>query len=85
MFLAGLKFALGFAVGMTLLTVSVTLGVIAGERLGRWRTKRCRLQWEAKARVRQRPALRFREGAVFCFHFRTNDWRLETDKSKYLR
>jgi hypothetical protein len=85
MFLAGLQLALGLVVGLTLLSGVAMLAMIGAASFDRWRRERRRLQWEAKARALGRATPQFRERAVFCFRFRTNDWIAAPDKSEYLR
>jgi hypothetical protein len=83
MFLAGLKFALGLAVGMPLLLCVAAFALIGVARFDRWLERRRRLQWEAKARVSQRTMPRFRERAVFQFFYRSDDWIPVPDKSEH--
>jgi hypothetical protein len=85
MFLAGLKFALGLAVGMPLLLCVAVFALIGMARFDRWLEKRKRLQWEAKTHALRHATPRFRERAVFCFRFRTDDWIATHDKSEYLQ
>lgn len=85
MFLEGLKFALGFVAGMSILSGLLILALAVAELFAHWRKKRrCRL-WETKARGLQRVMPQIREHAVFCFRFRTDDWIPTRDKTKYLR
>ena len=85
MFLAGLKIALGIAVGMPLFLCVAALALIGVARFDRWLERRSRLQWEAKTRALPHATPRFREHAVFCFRFRADDWIATSDKSEYLR
>ena len=85
MFLAGLKFALGLVVGWTLLSGVAILALLAAVRLDCWREKRRRLQWEVKARALRCTMPEFRECAVFCFRFRTDNWRSKYDKTEHLQ
>jgi hypothetical protein len=61
------------------------LGIIGAELFDRLRKRRRRLQWEVKARALHHRTPQFRELAVFCFRFRTDDWILMRDKSKHLQ
>ena len=84
--LAGLKFALGLAAGLshfsgTLLLLLILL--IAMDRLVGWRKKRRRHLQGAKARASQRTMPRFRERVVFQFFYRSDDWIPVPDKSEY--
>jgi len=85
MFLAGLEFAFGLAVGLTLFSCIAVLGIIGAELLDRWRKRRQRLLYEAKARALQHVFPQIRGHVVFCFRFRTNDWIATPDKSEHLR
>jgi hypothetical protein len=85
MFLAGLKFALGVAVGMPLLLCVAAFALIGVARFDCWLERRWRLQWEVKTRALPNATPRFRERAVFCFRFHTDDWIATSDKSEYLR
>ncbi len=85
MFLAGLKLALGLVAGLILLSGVAMLGIIGAELFDRWRKKRRRLQWEVKARALRRVTPQFRERAVFCFCFRTDDWIRSRKETKYPR
>jgi hypothetical protein len=87
MLFTGLKFALGLAVGLVLLSGFAVLGLIGAELFARWRKKRRHRLWEAKARAphHDRATPRFRERTVFCFRFRTDDWIPMRDKSEHLR
>jgi uncharacterized membrane protein YbaN (DUF454 family) len=85
MFLAGLKFVLAVVVAMPFLLVVAALALIGVARFDRWLERRSRLQWEAKTRALPHATPRFRERAVFCFRFRTDDWIATSDKSEYFR
>jgi hypothetical protein len=84
MFLAGLKFALGLGVGLTLLLSVAVLALIGAARFDLWRERRWRLQWEAKTHALPHATPRFRECTVFCFRFRTGDWEQVPRKTEYL-
>jgi hypothetical protein len=85
MFLAGLKFALGLVVGLTLISGVAMLGLIGAELFGRWRKRRQRRLYEARSRALLHVMPQIREHAVFCFRFRTDDWIRVRDKSEHLR
>jgi hypothetical protein len=85
MFLAGLKFALGLAVGAVLLSGVAMLGIIGTELFDRWRKKRQHVLWKAKTRVQRGAMPQFRERAVFQFCYRSDDWIPTPDKSEYLQ
>lgn len=84
MFLAGLKFALGLVVGLTLLPGVVILGIVGAVLFDRWRRER-RFRRMAKARDPHRATPRFRERAVFCFRFDADDWKRKRPLSESLR
>lgn len=85
MFVAGLKFALGLVVGWTLLLSVAALALTGAARFDRWREERRRLQWKAKVHALRHGTPQFRERAVFCFHFRTDDWIPTCDKTEHLQ
>jgi hypothetical protein len=67
MFLAVLKFWLGYIVGGLLFTVMLALAMKGAELFAHSRRKRQRRLWEAKANVLWRAMLRFHERAAFQF------------------
>ena len=83
MFLAGLKFALGFAAGMFLLLPISLLVLIAIDRLAQRRKKRrdslCAARPAAKPHIA--PQIR----VVLRFAYRTEDWIGARGETKYLR
>ncbi len=84
MFLLGLKFALGFAAGLSLCSGVFVLALVGAELLAQWRKRRQCGLYAAKARAPQSAMPPIRERAVFCFCFRTNDWIPTRDKTKYV-
>jgi hypothetical protein len=85
MFLAGLIFALGLVVGTTFFVGVAAFALIGAARFDRWRERRRRFQWEAKAHAQLRANPQLREHAVFCFRFRTGDWLSKSGKTEYWR
>lgn len=85
MFLAGLKFALGFVTGMSILSGLSLLALAGADLFTHWRKRRRRRLWETRARALRHVMPQIREHAVFCFRFRTDDWIETRDKTKYLR
>ena len=85
MFLEGLKFALGFVAGMSVLWVLCLLGIALVELFSYWQRKRRGRMYVAQARALQRVAPQIREHAVYCFRFRTDDWIRMRDKTKHLK
>jgi len=63
MLLAGLKFAQGLVVRLTILSGVAALGLMGAELFDR-RQKKRRQRWETKARVQRHAMPRFRERAV---------------------
>jgi hypothetical protein len=84
MFLAGLKFALGLVVGLSLLSGIATLGIFVTAIFDGWRKKRRGRLWNAKSLAQSSTPLQFRERAVFQLNYRTDDWLLESDKPERL-
>jgi|GEM_PF-3280123 hypothetical protein len=85
MFLAGLKFVLGIVAGLTLLSVIATAAMMTVDLFVRWRKRHLEALWKAKERaLRRGVAQQFREHAVFCLHFHTDDWLSERDKDARL-
>jgi hypothetical protein len=83
MFLAGLKFALGFIMGGFLLTGMLALAVGGAELFAYWRKKHRRRTWKAKALAQRRAMSRFSERVVFQFSYRTDDWTPTSDKTEF--
>ena len=85
MFLAGLKFALGLAVGLVFLSGIAALGLIGVELFDHWRKKRRDRLWEAKVRAHRCAMPQFRERAVFQFCYCSDEWIPTRDKTEYLQ
>lgn len=82
MFLAGLKFALGLVLGLTLLSGFATLGLIGAELYDRWRQKYNFCLQKERVRALRHPMPPIR--VSFRFLYRTDDWIAEHHKAKDL-
>lgn len=81
MFLAGLKFALGFVVGLAFFLSVAVLALIGAAGFDRWLERR-RQRYAPKAHMLQ-YVMPVREYAAFCFRFRTNDWISMHNKAEF--
>jgi hypothetical protein len=85
MFLAGLKFALGLVVGLLLFAGIFMLSLIATDRFAGWRKRRQHHLDADRARVFKHVMPQVRKCAVFCFRFRTDDWKQVPRKTEHLK
>ena len=79
MFWAGLKFALGLTVGLTLFSGVALLGMVGVNLLDHWRKKRRDSLCDAKPHTV--PQIR----AIFRSVYRTDDWIRARGETEYLR
>ena len=83
MFLAGLKFALGLMVGLTLFSGVALLGMIGVTLLDHWRKKRRDGLFDAKPTAKPHTVPQIR--VVFRSVYRTDDWIRARGETEYLR
>jgi hypothetical protein len=84
MFLAGLKFALGLVVGLLLVSGIFFLSLIAMDLLAGWRKRRQRHLDAGRTHVLKHVMPQVTERALFCFFFRSDDWKQVPRKTKYM-
>lgn len=84
MFLTGMKFALGFIAGLCTFSEIYFLAIVGAAAFSNWQQRRRHRLWRERGGRSQHPAPKFRERAVFCFRFRTDDWITAGKKTEYL-
>jgi hypothetical protein len=82
-FWAGLKFALGLTVGLTLFSGVALLGMVGVNLLDHWRKKRRDSLCDAKPAAKPHTVPQIR--AIFRSVYRTDDWIRARGETEYLR